>query len=54
MRIRPALIIPAILALGIAGAALSVTEMSAAATHASTVHIQHTANITNPGIMYHG
>jgi hypothetical protein len=54
MRIRPAIIIPAILALGIAGAALSVAEISAAATHASTVQVQETTTITAPGIMYHG
>jgi hypothetical protein len=54
MRIRRAIIIPAILALGIAGAALSASEIAAAATHASSVHSQETTTITSPGVMYHG
>jgi hypothetical protein len=52
MRIRPVIIISAILALGAAGAALSATEISAAATHSPSTHVEVT--IANPGVMYKG
>jgi len=40
MRIARTVIIPAILALGVAASALSVSEMSATTAHAPAVHVQ--------------
>ena len=54
MRIRRALIIPAILALGVAGSALSGSAMAVATGHASGVHVQAAAVASaHPGIYYH-
>ena len=54
MRIRRALIIPAILALGVASSALSGSAMAAATGHASSVQVQATAVASaHPGIYYH-
>jgi hypothetical protein len=52
MRIGRAVIIPAILALGVAAAALAGSEMATAAAHAPAVHAQVSAASSNPGIMY--
>jgi hypothetical protein len=52
MRIRRALIIPAILALGVAGSALSGSAMAAAAAHSPSVHVQAVAS-ANPNTYYH-
>jgi hypothetical protein len=55
MRIRPAIIIiSAILALGAAGAAMSASEITAAATHASSAHVHVTDSVTSSNIMYNG
>jgi hypothetical protein len=52
MRIGRVIIIPAILALGVAAAALSASEMSATASHASTVHVEASVS-ANPDTFYH-
>jgi hypothetical protein len=55
MRIRrPTLIIPIILALGVAAAALSGSEISSAARHAPSTHVEAPAQVSAPGIMFHG
>jgi hypothetical protein len=54
MRIRPAIIISAFLALGIAGAALSASEISGATTHATSFQVHMIASSSNPDIMYKG
>jgi len=43
MRIRRVIIIPAILALSAAAAALSASEMAAASAHTSGVHVEAAA-----------
>jgi hypothetical protein len=53
MRIRRAIIIPAILALGVAGSVLSGSAMSAAAGHAPSVHVQAAGSSAAPGVFYH-
>jgi hypothetical protein len=54
MRIRRSVvIIPAILAFGMAAAAIAGSEISAAASHASTAHVQVAAVYSNPNVMYH-
>ncbi len=52
MRIGRAIIIPAILALGMAGSVLSGPAMSAAAVHAPSVHGQVAAVSIRPDILY--
>jgi len=54
MRIGRAIIIPAILALGVAGAVLPGAEIAVAASHAPAVqlHVTHHPMIT--GTYYHG
>jgi hypothetical protein len=54
MRIRRALIIPAILALGVAGPLLAGSAMPAAAVHAPSVHVAATAVHGIPDMYYHG
>ena len=55
MRIGRAIIIPAILALGVAGSVLAGAEMSAAAASTPSVHVQQvTAASAAPGTFYHG
>ena len=49
MRIIPGIIIPAILALGLAGSISSGAEMSVAAAHAPGVH----AHVTGPPTIHH-
>jgi hypothetical protein len=52
MRIGRAIIIPAILALGVAGSTLAGSAMATAAGHAHAVHAQtHAASI--PHVYYH-
>jgi hypothetical protein len=53
MRIGRAIIIPAILALGVAGSILSGSAMSAATGHAPTVHVQAAAPYAGTDIFYH-
>lgn len=53
MRIRPVIIISAILTLGAAGAAMSASEIAAAATHAPSAHVQMVASPASGTIMYH-
>ena len=53
MRIRRAIIIPAILALGVAGSILSGSAMSATAGHAPSVHMHTAASYKNPNMYYH-
>jgi hypothetical protein len=54
MRIGRTIIIPAIVALGVAGAVLAGSEISAAAVHVSASHVQVTASSANPDVLYHG
>ncbi len=54
MRIRRAIIIPAILALGAAGSVLSASGMSVAAGHAPSAHVQAAGSSATPDIYYHG
>jgi hypothetical protein len=53
MRIGRAIIIPAILALSVAGSVLAAAEMSAAAEHAPSVHVQETASSGGALVHYH-
>jgi hypothetical protein len=54
MRIRRSIIIiPAILAFGVAAAAAAGSEIAAAASHASSAHVQTVTAVSNPGVMYH-
>jgi hypothetical protein len=54
MRIRRAIIIPAILALGVAGSLLTGTVMPAAAGHVASVHVQAATVSVSPQMVYHG
>ena len=54
MRIGRVLIIPAILALSVAGSILSGSVMPAAAGHVPSVHAQAAAVYSVPNIYYHG
>jgi len=53
MRIIPGIVIPAILALGVAGSILSGAEMSVAAAHAPSVYTHVTAASAIPSVYYH-
>ena len=53
MRIIPGIIIPAILALGVAGSILSGAGMSVAATHAPSAHAHVAAAAAIPAMKYH-
>ncbi len=53
MRIGRALIIPAILALGLAGSAMAGSAMVAAAGHAPSVHVQATTASAHSNTYYH-
>jgi hypothetical protein len=53
MRIRRALIIPAIFALGLAGSALSGSAMAVAAGHAPSVQVQVAGASGHPHTYYH-
>ncbi len=52
MRVGRAIIIPAILALGVAGSVLTASPISAAATHAASAHVQVTASSAAPAVLY--
>jgi hypothetical protein len=53
MRIRrPTIVIPIVLALGVALAALAGSEISTAARHAPRTHVEVVE--TNPNVMFHG
>jgi len=54
MRIRRVLIIPTILALGVAGSALSGSAMAATAGHAPVAHVQAAATSAKPKMLFHG
>ncbi len=54
MRIGRALIIPAIVALGVAGSVLAGSAMPVAAVHAPTVHVQAVTVSSVPGMYFHG
>jgi hypothetical protein len=54
VRIIPGIIIPAILALGVAGSILSGAEMSVAAAHATSVHAHVAASSAVPHMKFHG
>jgi hypothetical protein len=54
MRIGRALIIPAVLALGVAGSLLSGPAIVAAAGHAPSAHVQAAASSATPKVLYHG
>ncbi len=54
MRIRRAVIIPAILALGVAGSALSGSVMFVAAGHAPSTHVHVTASSALADTYHHG
>jgi hypothetical protein len=55
MRIGRTVIIPVILALGVAGTVLADAEMSAAAAATPSVHVQQlTTTIVSPLMRYHG
>jgi hypothetical protein len=54
MRIGRTLVIPVIVALSVAGTLLAGAEMSAAAVHTPSVHVQRTAAVsTKPAMRYH-
>jgi hypothetical protein len=53
MRIRQAIIIPAILALGAAGSILAAPVIPIAAAHAPSLHVQAAAPSANPNLYYH-
>ena len=52
MRIGRAIIIPAIVALGVAGSVLPGAEIAMAAGHAPAAHV-HTIGTTLSGVYYH-
>ena len=52
MRIRRALIIPGILALGVTGSVLSISAAPAAVVHPAGVHVVAGGNAT-PSSLYH-
>ena len=54
MRIVPGIIIPVIVALGLAGSILSGAEMSVVAGHATTVHANVVAKSVVPHLKYRG
>jgi len=53
MRIRRALTIPAILALGVAGSILAASEMPVTTAHAPSVHVQAETSSSGIGLYYH-
>jgi hypothetical protein len=53
MRIGRAIIIPAILALGVGGSILAGSAAPVAAVHAPSVHVQADAAPTGPYTFYH-
>jgi hypothetical protein len=53
MRIKRALIVPAILALGAAGSVMAGSALPLAAAHAPAAHVLVTASNGAPGTYYH-
>ena len=53
MRIGRAIIIPAIVALGVAGSVLPGAETAMAAVHTHSAHVQTTTVPTLTGVYYH-
>jgi hypothetical protein len=53
MRIGRAIIIPAIVALGVAGAVLPGAETAVAAVHAPTAHVHTVVTPSLSGVYYH-
>jgi hypothetical protein len=53
MRIGRAIIIPAVLALGVAGSVLSGSAISAATGHAPSVHVQTVASSAGHKVYLH-
>jgi hypothetical protein len=53
MRIRRVILIPAILALGVAGPVLAGSGISVAAVHAPSAHVLAAANSGVPDVFYH-
>lgn len=53
MRIGRAFIIPAIVALGVAGSSLAVTATPTAATNISAAHVAAQGPLTVPGVFCH-
>lgn len=53
MRIRRAIIVPAILALGVAGSVLAGSATPVAAGLAASVHVQAAASSAAPNTFYH-
>jgi hypothetical protein len=53
MRTARAIIISAVLAVGVAGSISVSAAMSQAAGHAPSVHVQATTSSVTPGIYYH-
>ena len=54
MRIRRAIIIPALLALGTAGSTLAGSAVPAAPAQAPTAHVLVTASSAGTNVFYHG
>jgi hypothetical protein len=54
MRIRPVIIVSAIIAFGAAGVAMSAAEVTAAATHVPSVYAHVTDSAASPAVMYKG
>jgi len=54
MRLGRTIIIPAVIALGVAEAVPADSNMSAAAAHTSGPHVQITASSANPDTHYRG
>ncbi len=53
MRIGQAIIIPAILALGVAGSAVAGSAIAVAAGHVSVSQTHHTSASMDPNLYYH-
>jgi hypothetical protein len=53
MRIGRAIIIPAIVALGVAGSVLPGAEIAMAAAHAPAAHVHTAVHISFWGVYYH-
>jgi hypothetical protein len=54
MRIGRSIIVPAILALGVAGSLLTGSAIPVAAGHAASVHVQAAAAPASPKMVYRG
>jgi hypothetical protein len=54
MSIGRAIVIPAIVAFGIAGSTLATGAITVAAAHPASVHVQASASTSQPQMFYHG